>query len=119
MKISVLDGATFDLESMGAKMVIAARYLALLDGASKNAKDTWNTLSTGLELGGGEPGPSELERIGKAWKSYLAMGKAPSVAWVRQFRTFARDCKLAGYDFKRDKPPAEVIAVFDRMLGGA
>ncbi|MBT3558532.1 MAG: hypothetical protein HN491_12280, partial [Rhodospirillales bacterium] len=58
------------------------------------------------------------ERIGKAWKSYLAMGNAPSAAWVARFHTFARDCKLAGYDFKRDKPPAAVIAVFDRMLGG-
>jgi len=113
--LEVSDGAT-DLGSMGVMMVEMARRLALSDGASETANENWNTIKTWLELERSELGASERDRIGKAWKSYLAIGEAPSHKLQPAFDQFAEDCKADGYDFRPDKPPAVVIQAFARIM---
>ena len=113
--LEVSDGA-IDLGSVGVMMVEMARKTALSDGASENAKENWNTIKTWLELERSELGASERDRIGKAWKSYLAIGEAPSHKLQPAFDQFAEDCRADGYDFRPDKPPAVVIQAFSRMM---
>ncbi|MFK5948975.1 MAG: hypothetical protein QM500_09440 [Methylococcales bacterium] len=58
----------------------------------------------------------EEEKIGKGWKSYLAIGLAPSFKLQPAFDHFVKQYKDSGFSFKEDKPPTEVMDVFDRLL---
>lgn len=58
----------------------------------------------------------EEAKIGIGWKAYLAIGLAPSFKLQPAFDHFSKQYKDSGYSFKEDKPPTEVMDVFDRLL---
>ncbi len=113
--LKVSDGL-IDLGQMGVMFVTMAQGLAAQEGASQRAKDNWDAIYNWLELDGGEIGQEEQGLIEKAWKAYMAIGVAPSKKLQSSFDQFSKDYKLEDYDFQPDKPPAEVITAFDRML---
>jgi len=115
VNLEVSDG-TIDLVDMGSMMIELTQTLALQDDASQRVKDNWNTICTWLKFDGTELGSSEKGKFGKSWKSYLAIGVAPSHKLQPAFDQFSEDCKVEGYDFEPDRPPDEVLAAFERML---
>lgn len=59
---------------------------------------------------------ADEEKIGRAWKAYLAIGLAPSFSLQPSFDAISKQYKDAGYLFEGDKAPTKVMDVFDRLL---
>jgi hypothetical protein len=113
---TALNGDDTDADA-GVIAVKMTKVFAELDGASQNAKDNWNIIRNWLEMDIGEElGPDEQHRIKKAYKAYLAMGIAPSVKLDPVFKEASKQYKTAGYDLETNKPPAEILQAFGRML---
>jgi len=55
-----------------------------------------------------------LEKIGKAWRAYLAIGLAPSHELQPVFDSVRE--RFNTPEAKRDRPPVEIMDVFDRLL---
>lgn len=79
------------------------------------AKD-WGIIENWLECQNSEITSIEEEKIGKAWKAYLAIGLAPSFNLQPAFDHYSKQYKDSGYSFKEDKASTEVMDVFDRLL---
>jgi hypothetical protein len=56
------------------------------------------------------------EKMAKAWKAYLAMGKAPSITLQPTFDYFSEKYKNEGYSPIADRAPSSVYGVFMRMM---
>ena len=76
----------------------------------------WQVIETWLRCEGREITKDDEIKILKAWKSYLAIGLAPSFKLQPTFDTFSNQYKEAGYSFKEDKPPAKIMDLFDRLV---
>jgi hypothetical protein len=76
----------------------------------------WKVIERWLGCTGRDLTSIDDERIGKAWKAYIAIGVAPSFELQPTFDTLSDQYKQQGYSFKSDKPPTEVMDVFDRFL---
>ncbi|MBN4050647.1 hypothetical protein JYU13_00920 [Gammaproteobacteria bacterium AH-315-M22] len=76
----------------------------------------WKILEGWLDCSERKISKHDEEKIGKAWKAYLAIGLAPSFKLQGVFDTLSKQYKDAGYSFKVDKAPTKVMDVFDRML---
>lgn len=81
--------------------------------ASDGMRRDWEIVARWLEHRSGSFTPVQSKRLEAAWTAYLSIGHAPSVALQKDFKMFAE--QLAGTD-KRDRPPAEIMDVFDRLL---
>lgn len=76
----------------------------------------WEVIENWLGCRGKNISSIEEEKIGKGWKAYLAIGIAPSFNLQEAFDFYSETYKKSGYSYKKDKPPKEVIEVFERML---
>jgi hypothetical protein len=102
---------------MGALAVETLKKFAEGDGAPQSTKDNWNTIRNWLEIDvGAELGPDEHHRINKAYKAYMAIGKAPSFKLQPVFDAASEQYNEEGYDYRPDQPPAKVLRTFSRML---
>lgn len=74
----------------------------------------WQVLEMWLGCTGLELNQTDSDKIKKAWKCYIAIGLAPSIKLQPVFDKFSEQyrSKIA----PQDKPPTEVMDVFDRML---
>lgn len=72
----------------------------------------WQTLAAWLDHAGGTLTKSEKEKAARGWAAYLALGLAPSDKLQPAFDHFSRHVRSA----KSDRPPKEVLDVFDRLL---
>ncbi len=92
------------------------RKTALAGDAPAGQLEDWQVIEKWLGCKGGNITPVEEEKIGKGWKAYLAIGLAPSFKLQEAFDFYEKQYKESGYSFKEDKPPTEVMDVFDRLL---
>ena len=84
--------------------------------ASKRQVDDWKTIEHWLDCGGRDLTQQDNEKIGKAWKAYIAMGIAPTVSLQPSFDYFSKEYESDGYSFDADKPPKEIVEVFARLI---
>ena len=76
-------------------------------------KRDWAVIAAWIEHTSGNLTSAQAKKLEAAWTAYLAIGLAPSAALQDIFTSCADE--LAGSD-KRDRAPAEVMDVFDRLL---
>ncbi|RBH58401.1 MULTISPECIES: hypothetical protein [Pseudomonas] len=98
----------------GIFYIRALRELAQDNDAKGSIRKDWATIREWLGCHDNELTTKYEEKVGKAWRAYLALGLAPSQILQSVF-----DLTHALYknsDLKHDRPPVEVMNVFDRML---
>lgn len=88
----------------------------LKPGAGGRLKRDWGIIETWLGCSGRELNQNDFDKIGKAWKAYIAIGLAPSFKLQETFDQLSEKYKKEGYSFKADKAPTEVMDVFDRLM---
>jgi hypothetical protein len=85
-------------------------------GAGDRLRRDWTIIETWLGCAGRELNQNDFDKIGKAWKAYIAIGLAPAFKLQESFDQFSEKYKQEGYSFKEDKAPTEVMDVFDRLM---
>ncbi len=93
--------------------------LKKISGESNTPQDIvndWLIVEEWLGCENREISKEDEEKIGRAWKAYLAIGLAPSFPLQPSFDGVSKQYKDAGYSFERDKAPTKVMDVFDRLL---
>jgi len=98
----------------GGTFVGMLRDLAQDAKATDGIRKDWTTICLWLGDCDSELSADHLERIGKAWRAYLAIGLAPSVELQTVFDSMHE--RFNTTEAKRDKPPVEIMDAFDRML---
>lgn len=76
----------------------------------------WRVIERWLGCANREISKQDEESIRKAWRAYYALGLAPSFKLQDSFDSFAKQYKIEGHSNKGEKPPAEIMDVFDRLL---
>jgi len=76
----------------------------------------WEIIENWLGCSGRRISKIDEDKIAKAWKAYLAIGLAPSFKLQGAFDLYCEKYKEENYSFKEDKPPTEIMDVFDRQL---
>lgn len=79
-------------------------------------KSDWRVIEEWLGCGDGNLSESDLDKVGTAWKAYIAIGLAPSEKLQDSFDHQSHLYKKQGYSFEKDKAPEAVMDVFDRLL---
>ena len=54
--------------------------------------------------------------LSRRWKAFLAIGIAPSIALQPSFDYVSNKYKSEEYSFVSDKPPQDVLGVFERLM---
>jgi hypothetical protein len=113
--ITLSENSDFLLDS-GVFFIHMLRKTALAGDAPTGQLENWQVIERWLGCKGGNITSVEEDKIGKGWKAYLAIGPAPSFKLQDAFDFYEKQYKESGYSFKDDKPPTEVMDVFDRLL---
>ncbi|MFT6910512.1 MAG: hypothetical protein ACJAS1_007241 [Oleiphilaceae bacterium] len=111
-----LDANSDFLVDSGVFFIHMLRKTALAADAPTKRLDDWKVIENWLDCKGGNITTVEEEKIGKGWKAYLAIGLAPSFKLQEAFDSYSKRYKEFNYSFKDDKPPTEVMDVFDKLL---
>lgn len=86
----------------------------------KNVKlhlvEDWRILAEWLNSDGSALSAAQSQRVLYAWRAYVAIGLAPSVKMQEAFDTLGRLYLQQYPDCKGDKPPTNVMDVFDRLI---
>lgn len=112
----ILDANSDFLVDAGVFFIHMLRKTALAGDAPTGQIEDWKVIENWLGCEDGNITSVEEEKIGKGWKAYLAIGLAPSFKLQEAFDFYEKQYKDSGYSFKDDKPPTEVMDVFDRLL---
>jgi hypothetical protein len=104
------------LAHSGAHFVNALRRLSQDSTTPPQVKSDWKILEDWLGCIGRAPTDGDNERIRKAWCAYFAIGVAPSHELQPVFDSFSDKHKASGQPYTSDKPPENVMDVFDRLL---
>jgi hypothetical protein len=99
---------------MGALFVTELRNDASTPGIPKDMVEDWKIVESWLGCTGRELTDDDCQKIGIAWRSYIARGVAPSVALEPVFKEFSKKAKEQGW--KTEKVPPDLFRVFDRLL---
>lgn len=99
---------------MGAQCVTDLRIDASTPGVPKELVEDWKIVESWLGCTGRELTDDDYQKIGIAWRSYIARGLAPSVALEPVFKEFSKTAKEQGW--KSEKVPPDLFHVFDRLL---
>ena len=102
------DSAAFFLHMM--------RDIAQMPTASQQQVNDLKILEAWLGCEDRELTNQDEEKMSKAWKAYMAMGIAPSIALQQSFDYAKKSLKSEGYSFEADRPPTNVIGVFKRLM---
>jgi hypothetical protein len=100
----------------GAMYATMLRDLATGESATEDLRTDWMHLSAWLGCQGNQLTPQNLEAVRLAWRAYLAIGLAPSESLQPVFDLVSANLKRTDPDCKKDRPPTEIMDVFDRML---
>ena len=111
-----LDENSDFLVDSGVFFINMLRQTSLAENAPDELVKDWQIIENWLGCENREITSTEEEKIGKGWKSYLAIGLAPSFKLQPAFDHYSKQYKESGFSFKEDKPPTEVMDVFDRLL---
>lgn len=115
--ISVGEGEDFSADS-GQFFVLTLKKLSEDPSFAHDhrLKSDWRVIEEWLGCGDGNLSESDLDKIGRAWKAYTAIGLAPSEKLQDSFDLQSQMYKKQGYSFEKDKAPKAVMDVFDRLL---
>lgn len=111
-----LDEHSDFLVDSGVFFIHMLRKMALAENAPTRLLKDWRIVESWLSCKDGNITSIEENKIGKGWKAYLAIGVAPSFKLQEVFDVYSKQYKDSGYSFKDDRPPTEVMEVFDRLL---
>jgi len=111
-----LDENSDFLVDSGVFFINMLRQTSHAENAPSELVKDWQIIENWLGCNNREITSKEEGKIGKGWKAYLAIGLAPSFKLQPAFDHFSKQYKQSGYSFKEDKPPTEVMDVFDRLL---
>jgi hypothetical protein len=100
----------------GLFFIKTLRALSKAGNSSHELTADWKIIEKWLGCEGRGITKDDENRISKAWGSYIGQGLAPSFDLQPTFDMFSKQYKDTGCSFKEDKPPADVIEVFDRLL---
>jgi len=91
-----------------------------IDSQHRNATPSlvndWKIIEEWLGCSGRELNNEDNDKIGKAWRAYLAIGLAPSERLQPVFTHLSNQYRKDGRSYQLDKPPTKVMDVFDRLL---
>ncbi|MCU9849325.1 hypothetical protein OEZ60_15080 [Defluviimonas sp. WL0024] len=115
--ISVGEGEDFFADS-GQFFILTLKKLSEDPSleAGHRLKNDWRVIEEWLGCRDRELNHGDMDRIARAWKAYLAIGLAPSEKLQASFDHQSRVYKMEGYSPEKDKAPAAVMDVFDRLL---
>ena len=113
--ISIGLGDDFNVDS-GVFFIHALSKLSQHEKATQSMKDDWRTVQNWLGCSGRDLNSFDDEKIGKAYRAYLALGVAPSATLQPVFAKFSSQYKRDGLKFESDIPPLEIRNVFNRLL---
>ena len=102
------------MANAGGTFVGMLRDLAQDAKATEGIRKDWTTIRLWLGDCESELSADHLEKIGKAWRAYLAIGLAPSHELQTVFDAIHERFNTA--QAKRDRPPVEIMKAFDRLL---
>ena len=111
-----LDENSDFLVDSGVFFINMLQQTSVAENAPSELVNDWQIIENWLGCKNRKITSTEEEKIGKGWKSYLAIGLAPSFKLQPAFDHFSKQYKDSGFSFKEDKPPTEVMDVFDRLL---
>jgi hypothetical protein len=114
-RISVDKDSDFMADS-GAFFINTLKRMAEETNAPSSLRNDWKVIEGWLGCAGRELTNDDSEKIGKAWRAYLAVGVAPSDKLQPVFTSFSNQCQQEGLAHVAKKPPTEVMDVFDRLL---
>ncbi|HET7396853.1 MAG TPA: hypothetical protein VFK12_10495 [Gammaproteobacteria bacterium] len=115
MTITIGEYSDFMSDS-GAFFIDVFRREAAAPNAPEALRNDWEILENWLGCAGRPLSTEDNTRISAAWRSYLAIGVAPSRNLQPQFDLFHEQYTKSGVDIEASKPPSEVMDVFDRLL---
>lgn len=111
-----LDKNSDFLVDSGVFFIHILKKTSLSGDSPSELNSDWKVIENWLDLNSSNITPEAEAKIGKAWKAYLAIGLAPSFKLQEAFNHYSEQYKKSDYSFKNDKPPTEVMDVFDRLL---
>ena len=98
----------------GVLSVTELRNDAFTPGVPKELVEDWKIVESWLGCTGRELTDDDCQKIGVAWRSYIARGVAPSVALEPVFKDLSKKAKEQSW--KTEKVPPDLFRVFDRLL---
>lgn len=101
------------LRQSGVMFLDLLRETASHPHGSEGSRKDWAVVARWIGHSSGELTAEQSDKLERAWIAYLAIGVAPSADLQEGFSMFAQ--QLAGADM-RDRPPTEVMDVFDRLM---
>ena len=113
--ISVGNESDF-LMDLGVAYINELKMDSQEDSASSTLVNDWKIIERWLGCSGRELNTKDSEKISKAWRAYIAIGLAPSDKSQPIFSSFSEKYKQQGLSYISDKPPTEVLDVFDRLI---
>jgi len=116
--IIVDDNSDFLVDS-GLFFIHQMRKMAMEENPPARVLSDWKVIEEWLGCSGNQLSKEHEATISKAWKAYIAIGLAPSFELQEAFDSFSKQYLEAGYSYKEDKAPTEVMNVFDRLLATA
>ncbi|QZC96105.1 hypothetical protein K2E96_08575 [Pseudomonas sp. ERGC3:05] len=102
------------IANAGGTFVGMLKDLAQDAKATEGIRNDWTTIRLWLGDCDSELSTDHLEKIGKAWRAYLAIGLAPSHELQTLFDATHERFNTA--QAKCDRPPVEIMNTFDRLL---
>lgn len=98
----------------GVLFVTELRNDAFTPGVPKELVEDWKIVESWLSCTGRELTDDDCQKIGVAWRFYIARGVAPSVALEPVFKDLSKKAKEQSW--KTEKVPPDLFRVFDRLL---
>lgn len=112
--IRVSPGSDFLVDS-GVFWIHTLKKLSKGANASQGLQNDWKTIESWLGCEGRELTEADEQKIGKAWRAYLAIGLAPSFALQPAFDFISNKYKESAETRPGDVAPVGVMDVFDRL----
>lgn len=100
----------------GALFISELKADAGRTNAPMSLKKDWGVIEAWLQCEGRPLTRGDYEKIGNAWRAYIALGVAPSAQLNSVFLDYSIQATRDGVSTAQDRPPSEVMDVFDRLL---
>lgn len=113
--IVVMPGSDFTVGS-GVFFMETLKQMGEKQNTSLQTQESWRVVEKWLDCEDRNLTQQDHAKIGAAWRAYVAIGLAPSDALQPTFDKLAAHYKKQGKNYSKDKPPTEVMSVFDRCL---
>lgn len=100
----------------GIAFVRILRELALKPHAQPRIREDWKAIEDWLACAGRELHAADEDRIARAWRAFLSLGRAPSIELEDEFAMYKKLYRAPGIVRAADFPPKPVLKAFVRMI---